>query len=332
MCARVADETRRRPRASIARIGAPVVERRHQRALGDDRQVGEPQRTGGQMRATRRDRTASVRARVRDQRRRSARCAAARSPPRRESARPQHLGRQRRGVPLLERRPQRIGRRGRSAIMRSHASSRTRTATLRTRFAGDVFDPPSIGALRHGTKMQCAPRHAVANQSGSRGATPGSAFPTAIAERRFPGIQIGAGNHGSSATISRRTNRSRTSFARTPMFDCHRPVRPSAHALWLSDDARRARHQDGRDRRRRTAYHVKAEIPGVKKEDIHVAVEGNTVSISAEVRAQGGNARKTKRCSARELYQGKVARTLHGDDRRRRRRRPRRSTRTACSN
>lgn len=34
------------------------------------------------------------------------------------------------------------------------------------------------------------------------------------------------------------------------------------------------------------AYTVKAEIPGVKKEDIHVAIDGNMVSISAEVKQE----------------------------------------------
>lgn len=34
------------------------------------------------------------------------------------------------------------------------------------------------------------------------------------------------------------------------------------------------------------AYKVKAEIPGVKKEDIHVSIEGNRVSISAEVKKE----------------------------------------------
>jgi HSP20 family protein len=34
------------------------------------------------------------------------------------------------------------------------------------------------------------------------------------------------------------------------------------------------------------AYHVKAEVPGVKKEDIHVAVDGNLVTISAEVKKE----------------------------------------------
>jgi HSP20 family protein len=34
------------------------------------------------------------------------------------------------------------------------------------------------------------------------------------------------------------------------------------------------------------AYRVKAEIPGVKKEDIKVAIEGNQVSIGAEVKRE----------------------------------------------
>ncbi|MDH4215978.1 MAG: Hsp20/alpha crystallin family protein [Gallionella sp.] len=33
-------------------------------------------------------------------------------------------------------------------------------------------------------------------------------------------------------------------------------------------------------------YQINAEIPGVKKEDIHVTVEGNRVSISAEVKQE----------------------------------------------
>lgn len=33
-------------------------------------------------------------------------------------------------------------------------------------------------------------------------------------------------------------------------------------------------------------YRVKAEIPGVKKDDIHVSVDGNRVSISAEVKKE----------------------------------------------
>ena len=33
-------------------------------------------------------------------------------------------------------------------------------------------------------------------------------------------------------------------------------------------------------------YKIKAEIPGVKKDDIHVSVEGNRISISAEVKQE----------------------------------------------
>ena len=34
------------------------------------------------------------------------------------------------------------------------------------------------------------------------------------------------------------------------------------------------------------AYRVRADIPGVKKEDIHVSVDGNQVSISAEMKSE----------------------------------------------
>jgi len=34
------------------------------------------------------------------------------------------------------------------------------------------------------------------------------------------------------------------------------------------------------------AYHVEAEVPGVKKEDIHVAVEDNVVSITTELKRE----------------------------------------------
>ena len=57
------------------------------------------------------------------------------------------------------------------------------------------------------------------------------------------------------------------------------------------------------------AYHVKAEIPGVKKEDIHVSVEGNTVSISAECERKE-EARKDETLLCSELYRGKAARSF----------------------
>jgi HSP20 family protein len=57
------------------------------------------------------------------------------------------------------------------------------------------------------------------------------------------------------------------------------------------------------------AYHVKAEIPGVKKEEIHVSVEGNTVSISAEFERKE-ETRKDETLLCSELYRGKVARSF----------------------
>ena len=56
-------------------------------------------------------------------------------------------------------------------------------------------------------------------------------------------------------------------------------------------------------------YHVKAEVPGVKKEDIHVAVEGNQVSISAEVRKEEEE-KKGKTVLRSERYYGKQERSF----------------------
>ena len=57
------------------------------------------------------------------------------------------------------------------------------------------------------------------------------------------------------------------------------------------------------------AYVVHADIPGVKKEDIQVNIDGDQVSISAEVR----NEKETKegeRVLHRERYYGKLARVF----------------------
>lgn len=62
------------------------------------------------------------------------------------------------------------------------------------------------------------------------------------------------------------------------------------------------------------AYSVKAEIPGVDKQDIDVSVDGNQVSISAEVKRE-----KERKDGEKEIYTeryyGKVFRsfTLPGD-------------------
>ncbi len=56
-------------------------------------------------------------------------------------------------------------------------------------------------------------------------------------------------------------------------------------------------------------YLVKAEIPGVKKEDIHVSVEANQVSISAEVKKEKEE-KEGKRAIRSERYYGKVYRSF----------------------
>lgn len=57
------------------------------------------------------------------------------------------------------------------------------------------------------------------------------------------------------------------------------------------------------------AYVVSAEMPGVKKEDIHVEVDGNLVSISGEVKEE--KEEKKDECVVRsERYYGKLARSF----------------------
>jgi HSP20 family protein len=56
-------------------------------------------------------------------------------------------------------------------------------------------------------------------------------------------------------------------------------------------------------------YRVLAEIPGVKKEDISVTVNGNEVSISAEVKNEK-EAKEDTRVLHSERYYGKVQRTF----------------------
>lgn len=56
-------------------------------------------------------------------------------------------------------------------------------------------------------------------------------------------------------------------------------------------------------------YLVHAELPGVKKEDIHVVVDGNQVSISAEVK-QEKEVKEGERLLRSERYFGKVSRAF----------------------
>lgn len=59
-----------------------------------------------------------------------------------------------------------------------------------------------------------------------------------------------------------------------------------------------------------TEYTVHAELPGVNKEDIHVTVDGNTVSVSAEVKKQTEEKEGDKVLRS-ERYYGKVFRSFH---------------------
>ncbi len=58
-----------------------------------------------------------------------------------------------------------------------------------------------------------------------------------------------------------------------------------------------------------TAYTVHADIPGVKKEDIHVSIEGNRVSISAETKIEKEE-KEGEKLLRSERYVGKVARSF----------------------
>ncbi|MBS1159099.1 MAG: heat shock protein Hsp20 [Proteobacteria bacterium] len=56
-------------------------------------------------------------------------------------------------------------------------------------------------------------------------------------------------------------------------------------------------------------YLVHAELPGIKKEDIHIVVDGNLVSISAESR-QEKEVKEGERVLRSERYFGKVSRSF----------------------
>jgi HSP20 family protein len=57
------------------------------------------------------------------------------------------------------------------------------------------------------------------------------------------------------------------------------------------------------------AYKLHAEIPGVKKEDIHITIDGDQVAISAEVK-QEKDVKDGNRVLRSERYYGKVQRAF----------------------
>ena len=58
-----------------------------------------------------------------------------------------------------------------------------------------------------------------------------------------------------------------------------------------------------------SAYTLRAEIPGVKKNDINVSIDGDTVAISAEVKNEK-DVKNGERVLRTERYYGKVYRTF----------------------
>jgi HSP20 family protein len=58
-----------------------------------------------------------------------------------------------------------------------------------------------------------------------------------------------------------------------------------------------------------TSYRVRADLPGVNKEDIHISIDGNHVTISAELKSEkdSGNGEKAL---LSERHVGKVARSF----------------------
>lgn len=58
------------------------------------------------------------------------------------------------------------------------------------------------------------------------------------------------------------------------------------------------------------AYMVKADIPGVKKEDINVRIDGNIVQIDAEVNREKETKGKDDKILRSERYWGNISRTF----------------------
>ena len=58
------------------------------------------------------------------------------------------------------------------------------------------------------------------------------------------------------------------------------------------------------------AYLVKAQVPGAKKEDVQVKIDGNVVSISADVKEEKQTKDEKARSLTRELYYGSMARSF----------------------
>lgn len=58
------------------------------------------------------------------------------------------------------------------------------------------------------------------------------------------------------------------------------------------------------------SYLVHMIMPGVKKEDVHITIDGNQVSINAEIKAAPSEANDKNRILRQERFYGKLSRTF----------------------
>jgi HSP20 family protein len=92
--------------------------------------------------------------------------------------------------------------------------------------------------------------------------------------------------------------------------DFFRQVAPSYYVRPLHGDALPSPAQIKVDVKETDAiYTVHAEIPGVEKDEIHVTLDGNTVTLSAEVKQQDSTS-KGEKVLRSERYFGSVSRSF----------------------
>lgn len=104
-----------------------------------------------------------------------------------------------------------------------------------------------------------------------------------------------------------------TRFDPNAALSSFNPVRELAHAFDMLDFMRPMRMLDNDLLRlditeTEQAYLVKAEMPGIKKEDIKVSINGDQVTISAESRTD--DERKEGNIVCRERYHGRQFRSF----------------------
>ena len=115
----------------------------------------------------------------------------------------------------------------------------------------------------------------------------------------------------SSKTLLKKENLMNALMTRGGLFDDFlRDVAPGFYIKPLHGDALPTPAQIKVDvKESGDAYTVQAEIPGVPKEDIQVAVEGNVVSLRAEVKQQDSTSQDEKMLRS-ERYYGAVSRSF----------------------